>query len=153
MLLSMVSIWSWIGHQVWSLELYRLPFRNQSFGMASQTNSFTLTTIRRWWLNLQVGYLGGERDDADRQLARRIDEIMGSVVNLQEKLSAGDQEEDEGDEGKVKSGGIIEWLMSSLKSSSVSNWFKSWEPKFLVRTNHFRSIIIHSHSIEWTYVN
>lgn len=81
MLLSMVSIWSWIGHQ--------------------------------------VGYLGGERDDADRQLARRIDEIMGSVVNLQEKLSAGDQEEDEGDEGKVKGGGTIEWLMSSLKSSSV----------------------------------
>ena len=72
-------------------------------------------------MNPQVGYLGGERDDADRQLARRIDEIMGSVVNLQEKLSAGDQEEDEGDEGKVKGGGTIEWLMSSLKSSSVSN--------------------------------
>ena len=148
MLLSMVSIWSWIGHQVGSLKLY--PFETSPSEWPHKY-SFTLTTIRRWWLNLQVGYLGGERDDADRQLARRIDEIMGSVVNLQEKLSAGDQEEDEGDEGKVKGGGTIEWLMSSLKSSSVSNWFKLWEPKFLVRTNHFRSIIIHS--IECTYVN
>merc|ERR1719382_2438523 len=85
MLLSMVSIWSWIGHQ--------------------------------------VGYLGGERDDADRQLARRIDEIMGSVVNLQEKLSTGDQQEEERKrnevEEKVKDGGTIGWLTSSLKSSSV----------------------------------